>query len=344
MEVITNLQIIGNRIVSYGEQTESVERTLSNEHQQKLREAKKFTGTLSNHSKRKIKKLLKIWHESIAIHNNYQKRTGGREYRRLTFITLTLAARQIHSDNEIKKKVLNRFFDELKKRNLTTHYFWRAEKQKNGNIHFHCFADRFIQKEKITETWNRAQNLLGYIDRFEQKHGHRTPPSTQVQAVPDDGRAFDYVMKYESKDEENEPVEGRLWSCDYDLSKLKPFTVIPDNITWKFYNYVKSTEKAYIYEGDYFTYIDSQQASYILKQFPELWQEYEKHYINQYNYIYHPGLYRQENKPKPKNHPVLEDKKNTKPTANNKINNSDLVDQSSLDIFEEVRSIPAFND
>lgn len=87
---------------------------------------------------------------------------------KLTFITLTLPAKQRHSDNEIKKSCLNQFLVELRHNYDIKKYIWKAEKQANGNIHFHIIADNFIQWQDIRSSWNRIVNKLGYVDDFEK--------------------------------------------------------------------------------------------------------------------------------------------------------------------------------
>jgi hypothetical protein len=86
---------------------------------------------------------------------------------KLTFITLTLPSKQVHSDNEIKSKCLNQFLIELKKNYGVSRYIWKAEKQENNNIHFHIIADKYIKWKEIRECWNRIINKLGYVDRYE---------------------------------------------------------------------------------------------------------------------------------------------------------------------------------
>ncbi len=85
---------------------------------------------------------------------------------KINFVTLTLSSAQIHSDNEIKKELLNQFLIEARKKWKVEHYLWRAESQKNGNIHFHILMDKFVPWEDLRSTWNRIQNKLGYIDRY----------------------------------------------------------------------------------------------------------------------------------------------------------------------------------
>ena len=74
---------------------------------------------------------------------------------KMAFITLSLSSTQIHSDNEIKEKCLNQFLIEIRKRYRVKNYIWRAEKQKNGNIHFHVVIDKFIAWSELRDRWNQ---------------------------------------------------------------------------------------------------------------------------------------------------------------------------------------------
>jgi hypothetical protein len=110
-----------------------------------------------------------------------------------------LPAPQFHSDTEIKKKCLNQFLTELKTKHGLNHYCWKAELQCNGNIHFHIVADVFISHEVIRLVWNRCVNKLGYIDKFELKHNHRNPNSTDIEAVRNSKQIGKYISKYIGK-------------------------------------------------------------------------------------------------------------------------------------------------
>lgn len=93
---------------------------------------------------------------------------------KISFITLTLPSVQIHDDQEIINKCLNQIIIEIKKYYKVRNYIWRAEKQKNGNIHFHLLIDKFIYYQELRDRWNRIVNKLGYVDRYreEQKTWH----------------------------------------------------------------------------------------------------------------------------------------------------------------------------
>ncbi len=122
---------------------------------------------------------------------------------KLIFITLTLSAPQIHSDKEIKARLLKDFLNRMQKTWQTYLYVWKAEKQQNGRIHFHIITNRYVPHKWIRQTWNQIQNKLGYIDRFEQLNGHRDPNSTDVHAIYRLKSMGAYFSKYVSKFLEN---------------------------------------------------------------------------------------------------------------------------------------------
>lgn len=100
--------------------------------------------------------------------NSKKNDNSGLAYK-LTFITLTLPSKQVHTDNEIKSKCLNHFLTELRAKHKVSKYIWKAEKQDNGNIHFHILTDKFIFWKTIREKWNRIVNKLGYVDEYQKK-------------------------------------------------------------------------------------------------------------------------------------------------------------------------------
>ena len=97
---------------------------------------------------------------------NYSKLNWRSLKFKISFVTLTLSAPQMHTDNQIKRDMLNPFLIEAKRLWGVQHYVWRAEKQINGNIHFHLLFDKFIPWHEIRGLWNHLQNKLGYISAY----------------------------------------------------------------------------------------------------------------------------------------------------------------------------------
>lgn len=90
---------------------------------------------------------------------------------KLGMITLTLASIQHNTDEEIKKNLLNNFLQICRTKWKIENYIWKAEKQDNGNIHFHIIIDKFVSHTEIRESWNRIQNKKDYeyIDNYRKK-------------------------------------------------------------------------------------------------------------------------------------------------------------------------------
>lgn len=85
---------------------------------------------------------------------------------RISFITLTLPAQQVHTDLEIKR-IFNNFLTTLRKKYNMVDYVWKAELQKNQNIHFHLTTNIFLHHATIRTLWNNAINRLGYISKYQ---------------------------------------------------------------------------------------------------------------------------------------------------------------------------------
>jgi hypothetical protein len=163
-------------------------------------------GKLSKQATKKAKRAIKY----LLINSN-DKKVFNPKFRstfnfKVNFITLTLASTQIHSHQDIKSKLLNQFFVEAKKKWNFYNYVWRAELQKNGNIHFHILSDKFVPFNELRDTWNRIQNKLGYIDRFQQSVHKKSPNSTDIHSLRQVKNVYKYVTKYMTKEQRHNRI------------------------------------------------------------------------------------------------------------------------------------------
>lgn len=188
-------------------------------------ERKEYNGFMSRATKAYITKILDNWFLTVRHYNLHVATPAKQAQKQMVFFTLTLPAKQIHTDNEIKRIALNRFIITCQRKGLIEEWFWRAEKQKNGNIHFHFLTDKYFNKKQLQSIWNDCIDKLGYIDMFEKKYNHRNPPTTQIQVVPSGQNIIDYVIKYVGKNEGVEKVLGRIWGMSDKLRELKSYVV-----------------------------------------------------------------------------------------------------------------------
>lgn len=125
---------------------------------------------------------------------------------RLNFITLTLPSKQIHTDQEVTAVCLNNFLNIIRKEAKVEDYMWRAEAQANGNIHYHLTTNKFMHWREVRRWWNSSVNLLGYVDRFENKFHHKNPPSTEIRKVKHIRKLAGYLSKYMAKEKSFQPI------------------------------------------------------------------------------------------------------------------------------------------
>lgn len=187
-------------------------------------EKRKYTGRFSESARRFVSKRLRTWLECIHMFNESQANSGKRRKAHPVFLTLTLPAQQQHSDQEIKRKILVPFIDKLIYHFELKHYFWRAEKQKNGNIHFHLILDSYLTRELVWRLWRDCVDKLDYYKRFRENN----PTGKGLMVWINSSSSFDslvaYLMKYCLKIDPDEQVDGKLWGMSSSIRHLQGFT------------------------------------------------------------------------------------------------------------------------
>jgi hypothetical protein len=224
----------------------------------------KVKGYLSKASQRKIRDMVENWVNCVKAK---QIRTKKPLDFYLSFVTLTLPAYQMHSDKELKRKALNPFLIYAKRKWKIKTWIWKAEPQKNGNIHFHLLFDRFIPWQEVRKMWIKILEPLGYIDEFFKKHNHRNPNCTDIHGLQKDKKGDKitfvgaYLAKYMSKSEKlnfkgeqvkDRPIDGKIWGRSENLQDLKCFTGFDDQETSKFFECLKSNAELNEYSGEFF--------------------------------------------------------------------------------------------
>ena len=157
-----------------------------------------------------------MWYYRQQLKRRYDP---GKPY--MVFITLTLPSAQVHDDRVINRQCLQPFLVGLKRHHGITHYFWRAEAQENGNVHYHILTDRYIDKRDLQLEWLRAINKLGYEDRYYEQSGKVDAPCTDVHRMTDQIRdkntgewrtvdpveyLLDYVTDVATLEEDDDPM------------------------------------------------------------------------------------------------------------------------------------------
>jgi hypothetical protein len=233
-----------------------------------------YNGFMSPTTKRKVSQYLNVWMSAIMQGKKERATEGNTITPYLTFVTLTLPAEQMHDDNFIKRNCLIPFIADLKRLCNVKHYFWRAEAQKNGNIHFHLLIDTRIRHEVLRELWNSYMLKYGYIDKYRQNQQHRhlhgftpmksvnekwttekqkaayergvnenwsNPNSTDIHSLRKIRSVSSYVVKYCCKTEGHRPIKGRIHGCSDSLRELKYYGTVQANLSPRLYAALNDT-------------------------------------------------------------------------------------------------------
>jgi len=243
-----------DKLVCYNQYEGKRRKSYSSNPFKQVPEDNRHGGNISSKAERKIKKAINYLSTISTVKPlNSWKHQKVFKYR-LAFVTLTLPSTQIHDDKTIMKSIFHQFLVVARKKWKMNNYVWRAEKQKNGNIHFHVLIDRYIDWSELRDTWNNICNKLGYVDRYREqmKEFHsagfrlrdellkkwsyknqvkayhagvasdwRSPNSTDVHGIKKVSNIAAYVCKYMVKSSQADESLSRLWGCSYELSRAR---------------------------------------------------------------------------------------------------------------------------
>lgn len=140
---------------------------------------------------------------------------------KVNFITLTLPDTDTPVlEKDFKVNLLNPWLTYMRSYFGLKNYVWKMEFQANGKLHLHITTDTFLHYEKIRSSWNKLLAKNGYLLRFAREFGHLNPNSTDVHSVHKVKNLAGYLAKYMAKnDETRRKVKGRIWGCNYELSR-----------------------------------------------------------------------------------------------------------------------------
>ncbi len=196
-----------------------------------------YSGVICEHSRKRLRRAINLLvaqaDEKEAVHF----KSNSTFKFKVNFITLTLPAVQGDvSDKYLKSKCLDPWIKTMKRRHGLHSYVWRAERQFNGNLHFHITTDTYLPYDSLRDVWNHQLSKCRIMADHISKHGHAHPNSTDVHSVQAIDNIAAYMVKYMSKSS-----TGHLEALNKHRATIgespiipsrHPFQQVPDQPAW----------------------------------------------------------------------------------------------------------------
>jgi hypothetical protein len=287
---IPKLQLRGRAVLVYdevqttGRKGVQLFRSLNMAAQQKLQ----YSGRLTAGARKRLTKAITLLVQGTKKRWIVNPVTGRLNLHQLTFVTLTVSDIGEKLDGkEAYRKLLKPFLDWLRRTKGVNTYIWKAELQRNGQIHYHITLPDFIHYREIRDKWNDIQRRAGIIEKYRQrmlefhKDGFRVrtdllavwpeyqqrqayekgmrenwsdPNSTDVHKVYKIKDVASYLVKEIAKSCQNsESLGGKVWDCSENLSAAKYFSAEFKEETFHFVEAAVNEGLAERYDGERFT-------------------------------------------------------------------------------------------
>jgi len=189
------------------------------------------TNDISKHARKRLMRALETITFVTPTRYIYNAQYNKKVKFKLATVTLTLSFMQEKiTDKLIVKHLLTPFLAQLKRQYGVINYVWKAEKQKNKNIHFHIIIDNYIDHLILRNIWNSYQKRHGLLKSYYDNYGHYNPNSTDIHAVSNSTTLQKYLVKYLGKhDKENLVLDCKNWDATLLLKQFN-YTLLDFNM------------------------------------------------------------------------------------------------------------------
>lgn len=241
-----HVQIRSNCLVIYAKSEESSTHT-----RHSLKPYTPYSGTVTESAKKKLLHALDMLVQTTTRRSEYCKELERVLDVRLTFTTLTIPPtpkplEPSYANPSLLEPYLRYFRDKF----APMKYVWKAEFQKNQQLHYHLATDKYIPWKIVRWKWNKLLKEEGHLDSFAKQYGHFNPPSTEIKAVVSVRDAKAYIAKEIVKSIQNQtPTTGKIWDCSKNLESPFFSTVCSNGL---YHEIIEKAEKqkAYIKRTD----------------------------------------------------------------------------------------------
>lgn len=241
------LQVRGRSLIQYNEYAFERSGRTKLKLQQHLKEVREnspaYSGIMTVGAKKRLSKAVSLLVQSSKPRIIFNPVSQTYHQFKLSFLTLTIPLNHIRPEAKFCNKfLLEPMIRILRNRYGLKSYIWKLELQQNGMVHYHLTCNMFINHSSLKDEWNNILSRNGLLDEYRERSGNLWPNSTDIKSVKQIRDFEAYLIKYVSKDGQNqEGVKTKIWDCSLNL-KSAEFYVI--NASWSYLERLESLEKS----------------------------------------------------------------------------------------------------
>src|SRR5574337_78305 len=184
-----------------------------------------YSGVVTEGAAKRIRTAVDILLQ-ITPHRTVKNPATGKSFKHwLSFITLTIPGNEQHVNVKFaNKNLLAPWIRIMRKKHTMLTYVWKAEFQKNGQLHYHITTPSVIHHSFNKDTWNNILSSNGLLKQWMKQHNNTFLNSTDIHSVKRNDKFNWYLSKEISKANKNAHANGKVWDCSLNIKHSKMFS------------------------------------------------------------------------------------------------------------------------
>jgi hypothetical protein len=184
-----------------------------------------YSGEISKSSRKNISRAINLLVQSSPLKWYINPITKKRNHHRLTFLTLTIPSEPKIKLNESYSEFLKKLLRWLVESKKVKNYVWKAEYQKNGQLHYHITTNEFVRYDELKSKWNSILRNNEKFGEFYREKNKLEFNNTDIHAVYKIQDIESYLIKYMNKESGSSGDKGKVWGCSENLRGKQYFTI-----------------------------------------------------------------------------------------------------------------------
>lgn len=267
---ITYLSFRHSGIMAYTQNVDHGKRLMASQaflnNASKLAQRERYKGFVTPALKKRMQKAITILLQSTPVTYSTHPVSGRTVAHKLSFITLTTPKHQNSTSAKwCHKNLLEPTLRVLRQRYGMKSYIWKVELQQNGQIHYHVTTEIMINHTALRNIWNNLLRKHDMLSDFKKQYGHDNPNSTDIHAVQKVNNLEAYLVKYITKEYQNETkLDAKVWDCSKNIKMAEYFKAPLDFTTHQIIRKLQKTREIITHYFEKAVYLDFKTSDYYI--------------------------------------------------------------------------------